>query len=153
MSPSFFLSPICYMEVRDYTSEQPTCPGLLSAEQYACCARLTSERRKSWETWRGSCGGILGPRPETWRRGGSHWWVFLGRGCEVMSLESRACVLWEPPISPFQRALFFSSSLTPGKKASATKQPFAMQIVSRRGEKKKRKGIPESMVLYQSADC
>lgn len=41
-------------------------------------------------------------------RGGSHWWVFLGRGCEVMSLESRACVLWEPPISPFSEGFFFS---------------------------------------------
>lgn len=40
-------------------------------------------------------------------RGGSRWWVFLGRGCEVMSLESRACVLWEPPDLPLFRGFFF----------------------------------------------
>lgn len=77
-------------------------------------------------------------------RGGSHWWVFLGRGWKVMSLESRAlCVVGTPD-------LCLSDSR---KKARATEQPFAMQMVSRREGEKKRKGIPESMVLYQSADC
>lgn len=67
---------------------------------------------------------------------------FFGEGYEVMSLEG-LCVVGTPdlPTQPPQ------SFLTPEK--GQCDRTFAMQIMSRRKEKRSRK----SMVLYQSADC
>lgn len=73
------------------------------------------------------------------------WWVFLGRGGEVMSLEKGLCVVGTPDL-PLSE-LF----LTPEKGQCDRTAICNADHVQEEGEKRKRS--PESMVLYQSADC
>lgn len=90
------------------TLGQQSCPSLLFAEQWACCAFLSCE--KSWES---------GDR--------QLWWDPGTRG---RTLGGGVCC--GNPWSPCTPTIFSDS----GKKANVTELPFAMQIVSRRKEKR-----------------
>lgn len=114
------------------SSRQNNEPVVLSSVVRRSPGRL--ERQLWWD-----------PRTRAWTRGGGGGFFFFFReGCEVMECRG-GCVLWEHPNPPPPLPQSF---LTP-EKANVTELPFAMQIMSRRKEKRSR----ESMVLYQSADC
>lgn len=74
------------------------------------------------------------------------FFFFFREGCEFMESRRPVCCGISPTRSTPPPPAIFSDSR---KKANATELPFAMQIMSRRKEKRSR----ESMVLYQSADC